>query len=336
MSMKKEGDIQHAKRGPTDMKACLLSYLLPKASTDQFFNNPLKSRAKHKQESIGKARQRQQRQRQRQSKAELESDLMDRKNKILRQLRISLIILKRAFLLLRAVSFFSMLFFSSLLAFLFINFVRDRVSSSTWLLGFSGRRSYMFLLCNGILVILVFFSSFSPSPPTDDGDQHVDGKKKHSFEKGCQGRDDQQMITLLPRLSQRKQLDAGKEEEEEDKVEDGYRLVHRHQLCGIEQEEEIVKAATQTVSYSEENEHPVTQSSYDDQLTCKIVQEDEMAAAAEEGAGDEWCSLSTDELNRRCEDFIKKMKEEIKSEQRRWSSISFGRADSKTVNPVSN
>lgn len=89
-------------------------------------------------------------------------------------------ILNRTFLMLRALSFSSMMILMSCLVLVFIKVVGDGASSvySASLRGLSasiGGRSCVFLLCNGILGILVLCSSSSvPSSGEEDCDHDHD------------------------------------------------------------------------------------------------------------------------------------------------------------------
>ncbi|GAB2215092.1 hypothetical protein Droror1_Dr00019467 [Drosera rotundifolia] len=222
---------------------------------------------------------------------------MDRSYKIMRRPRNLVVILNRTFLMLRALSFSSMMILMSCLVLVFIKVVGDGVSSvySASLRGLSaniGGRSSVFLLCNGILGILVLCSSSSvPSSGEEDCDHDHDGdviqKLLASNVKG-----DPEVTLLLGRSG------AGEEP--------------KNNRTEIQRGEDKANAITPHVFISEyknmcsQFDHPVTDA----------IEEEGGAAAAEGNAGDEWCSLSTEELNRRCEDFIRKMREGIKSERR--------------------
>ncbi|GAB2228794.1 hypothetical protein Droror1_Dr00022925 [Drosera rotundifolia] len=225
---------------------------------------------------------------------------MDRNYKFLiRQLRIFLVIIKRTLAFLRAASFLSVLFLFSCFAFLFINFVRDQIlftySTSQYRLSSWICRSYMFLLCNGIIVILVFCSSSCPTATLDPE------QKGLGFE-----------IMLIPHQSER-EMDCDREEP---KLDYEHCFGYQDQVMG---KKEMNMDENRTMYDYLKSENLITQ--FDDQsIQTAYLDEEETGAGTtttEEDAGDGWCSLSRDELNKRCDDFIRKMKEEIKCEQRR-------------------
>lgn len=217
----------------------------------------------------------------------------------MRQLRISLVALKRTLLILRTVSFFSMLLMLALLAFFLLSFARNIISSmySASLCSLSGAigRSHAFVFCNAILVILVECSNPSPCSEVDECNRDLGGDDDKGIIVVNKVECGDWNIKFLPRSSERRvDYDLG-----EQKAVDVPRS----------KEEDMCATVTKTVEYSETK---LLVTRCDDQVIDADEGEDEEDAWEE----DELCLLSTEELNRRCEEFIRKMKEGIQSELR--------------------
>ncbi|GAB2233734.1 hypothetical protein Droror1_Dr00002963 [Drosera rotundifolia] len=226
---------------------------------------------------------------------------MEQKNKLMRLLRISLVALKRTLIILRTVSFFSMLLMLALLAFFLLSFVRSIISSmySASLCSLSGAigRSHVFLFSNAILVILVECSNPSPCSEVDECNRDLDGDDDNGIIVVNKVECGDRSIKFLPPSSERRvDYDLG-----EQKAVDVPRS----------KEEGMCATVTKTLEYSETM---LLVTRYE-----KVIDADEEDAWEE----DESCLLSTEELNRRCEEFIRKMKEGIQSELRSRNLASY-------------
>ena len=207
---------------------------------------------------------------------------MDQKNKLMdteEGNKYNLLMRIRTLLLvLSLISLFSLLFI--------VFYFSDGVSISPYSLTHTLERKYMFLICNGILAFLAKTSSaasrdhrFSALP--DDG--FLAGSAKYSSS-SCSAaladdhdRDDQRRVVLLPRL------------------ESSGAVVEKEQvtLGSLQSEEADLRSA-------DEGESDV------------VLEGNKVSETAPEEEEEE--AISTEELNKRIEEFNRKMKEEIRIE----------------------
>ncbi|KAL9270627.1 hypothetical protein AKJ16_DCAP22164 [Drosera capensis] len=160
-------------------------------------------------------------------------------------------------------------------------------------------------LIRQLRILLVIIKRTSCPEATQDPEQVVE-EKNHIVEKG-EGFE----IMLIPHQSER-ELDCDREEP---KLDYEHRFGYQDQVMG---KTEMNKDENRTLYDYLKSENLITQ--FEDQtIQTAYFDEEETGAGTttEEDAGDGWCSLSRDELNKRCDDFITKMKEEIKCKQRR-------------------
>ena len=145
-------------------------------------------------------------------------------------------------------------------------------------------RHYIFLLCNGLLVFIVKNSgliSNSPSWGMDRNDVSIKNRDSH---------------VPAPGLSKTKPLEVEEEERRENRI-----LPTEKERGGngvLTTEEEV-----------DGEEREMDQENWS--LAIKEEEEEEVEVEEEE---QETGLLSTEELNKKCDDFIKKMKEGIKFE----------------------
>ncbi|XP_050247806.1 uncharacterized protein LOC126695186 [Quercus robur] len=180
----------------------------------------------------------------------------------------------KAIRLLLSVSALTILFSSfSLLPFLLHSFHVYTISTlPIKLSGYTIDKNYVFLLCNGLLVFIVKNSGLVGNSHSQSGD-NLYLNEEHGIKNGYW----QQSV---PEQSENKALDL-----------DESKIV----VMEVEEEQVIANGSLSltTVGGGGENEL----------LTMQDEEEEE-----EDGFG----LLSTEELNKRCDDFIRKMKEEIK------------------------
>eukprot|EP00258_Populus_trichocarpa_P012843 XP_002323127.2 coiled-coil domain-containing glutamate-rich protein 1 [Populus trichocarpa] len=142
-------------------------------------------------------------------------------------------------------------------------------------------RKYMFLICNGILAILAKSSVSSSETPASD-DQYNLG--------------DERQLSSAPTLSSAK-AEATVDDQEV-------------QVASVESLEDIVLA---TEEEEEEEEEETTSSQALITEEEEYIEEKRECLLKQEEEGNEELA-STEELNRRIEEFIRKMKEEIRIE----------------------
>ncbi|GLT80221.1 hypothetical protein SLA2020_516730 [Shorea laevis] len=150
-------------------------------------------------------------------------------------------------------------------------------------------RKYMFLMCNGILVILAKSNISSSSSHSESSDENYLGERVSISSSS-------NFIQSKPSLAE-EELMAMPEEEEE-------------------QEDDINGEAEELESeplHVEEDEGEVSVVAEDDGESQSLVKEEEPADEAAAATANE-DGPSTEELNRKIEEFIRKMKEEIRIE----------------------
>ena len=171
--------------------------------------------------------------------------------------------------------------FSSVLPFLLHSFPVYISTFPMKLFGYTISKNYMFLLCNGLLVFIVKNSGLV-------GNSHS-GYNLTNEEHVIKNELRQQSAPEV--LSENNALDHGS----------------KHVLMEVEEEQVTANGFLITVAGGE---HRLLTMQDEDDEECKdlIVIEEEEEEEEEEGFG----LLSTEELNKRCEEFIRKVKEEIK------------------------
>ncbi|KAJ0017367.1 hypothetical protein Pint_09459 [Pistacia integerrima] len=208
--------------------------------------------------------------------------------------------LKRTLQLVLSISIFScILCYSSGFSFFPHSF---NVYFSTFLFSFlthTLERKYMFLICNGILVFLAKTSIACSSSSSCVGKKNLPASEVKApvrdvgEEALVEARTESNSLENAA-LAAEEELDQQEKEKEQ-----GY-------LLREEEEEERQKEALRAEGEDEEER-------------SVIVEEEENREVLEatEGASTEDTQISTDELNKRIEDFIRKMKEEIRIEAQR-------------------
>ncbi|XP_065638668.1 uncharacterized protein LOC136071380 [Quercus suber] len=181
----------------------------------------------------------------------------------------------KAIRLLLSVSALSILFSSfSLLPFLLHSFHVHNISATLpmKLFGYTIDKNYMFLLCNGLLLFIVKNSGLVGNSHSQSGD-NLYLNEEHGIKNGHR----QQSV---PELSENRALDL-----------DESKIV----VMEVEEEQVIANGSLSLITVVGGGENEL--------LTMQEEEEEE-----EDGFG----LLSTEELNKRCDDFIRKVKEEIK------------------------
>lgn len=141
--------------------------------------------------------------------------------------------------------------------------------------GYSIDKNYMFLLCNGILVFIVKNSGVINKPPEEKETDLVNAKN------AIKEKESEQQVVKLSGEKVNKQAEEAQEAEQ--------------WSCVVVAEENVMPAA------QDDGDEEAQEQEYE----VLITDEDE-----EGGIG----LLSTDELNKKCDEFIRKMKEGIKFE----------------------
>ncbi|CAK7323304.1 unnamed protein product [Dovyalis caffra] len=147
-------------------------------------------------------------------------------------------------------------------------------------------RKYMFLICNGILAILAKSSVSSSSTSASDDQSNLE--------------DEGQLSSTVPNLSPTK-AEPTHVDQEVPAVASLEPLQDKEMQAAAAEEEEKEATSSQDMMIAEEEE-------FREEKGGSLVKQEE-----EEGEGDEELA-STEELNRRIEEFIRKMKEEIRIE----------------------
>ncbi|GLU20602.1 hypothetical protein SLE2022_367930 [Rubroshorea leprosula] len=166
---------------------------------------------------------------------------------------------------------------------------------STYLFSFfthTLERKYMFLMCNGILAILAKSNISSSSSHSESSDENYLGERVSiSSSSNC--------IQTKPSLAEEELMAMPEEEEEQEDDINGEAEELESEPLHVEEEEE---SEASVVVEDDEGE------------SQSLVKEEEPAeeAAAATTANED--GPSTDELNRKIEEFIRKMKEEIRIE----------------------
>ncbi|CAK8538923.1 unnamed protein product [Lathyrus sativus] len=170
----------------------------------------------------------------------------------------------------------------------------------------------MFLLCNGLLVFVGLTRSFSSSScDTDDNkpsyNTEVLSSLQYIEEEDCSQSHILDVEVNEPKLEREAEKrtsepDEQSAEEEEEKVEEMKEVEKEEgevELFDVEDEEEDKGSEFDYVLNEEHN-----------------IEEEEEENYVEEGE-EESCMLSTEELNKKFEDFIRKMKEDLRIDARR-------------------
>ncbi|BFG25919.1 hypothetical protein CerSpe_121930 [Prunus speciosa] len=191
--------------------------------------------------------------------------------------------------LLLSVSVLSILLsYSSLVSFLLHSFNAFTSAASVKLFSYSFDKNYMFLLCNGLLVFIVKNSGLiGTSPPGSTNLNNDEHAPKNS--------ENQQRVVEL------EETKAPKAKEE---------------VVNVEVEQEQVREDDEifiTVEEEEEEEDKrvlITQDEEEEGCRNSLIMVEDHDAYEEEGIE----LLSREELNKKCDDFIRRMKEGIKLE----------------------
>lgn len=186
--------------------------------------------------------------------------------------------------------FYSLFLFSSSLVLLIVHFMRS-YSSLSLVSGmkFNIDRNHVFLICNGILVILVkSSSSLSSSPSQDSNSNYISGSSSNAVQNN-----DQSLPRSVVRGDQRKQQEFSAVSSEPKVTID----VKTPRFSAAEETviSEVLQVHQQKLVVSECEVHAHEHDDYD-------ADDDEEDA---------------EELNKRCEDFIRRMKQGILSESRK-------------------
>lgn len=157
-------------------------------------------------------------------------------------------------------------------------------------------KSYMFLLCNGLLVFIAMYSALtSPRSYTHDEDIEYVVEKSNNVSESD--------FAVAPVFCENvMEFESPKEEEEEEKSMMIY-MEAENVVSDAKEDEEGNENALVTTIIDDEDEH-------------------------EESADD---TTTTEELNKKCEDFIKKMKAKFCSERRGCGSFSFDDSNQKSL-----
>ncbi|GAB4859333.1 hypothetical protein Ancab_010796 [Ancistrocladus abbreviatus] len=190
---------------------------------------------------------------------------------------------KKTISLRKAVSYFSLLLVSSSLLFLLLHSLKANLSAYCISLYDSScnERNYMFLLFNGILVFIVKSSNRSSSVKENDRDDGSNEKQINKAEHETKAVADLEEKKTASGHSQFEEETEEGEEKEENRR-NGFSLI-----VETEVEEEQFNGA------------------YEEEEVDETGQEEEKGYEL----------LSREELNKRCEEFIRRMKEEMKSER---------------------
>ncbi|KAJ0081939.1 hypothetical protein Patl1_09668 [Pistacia atlantica] len=214
--------------------------------------------------------------------------------------------LKRTLQLVLSISIFScILCYSSGFSFFPHSF---NVYFSTFLFSFlthTFERKYMFLICNGILVFLAKTSIACSSSSSCVGKKNLPASELYSEVKApVRDVGEEALVEARTESNSLENAALAAEEEldqQEKEKEQGYLLREE------EEEEEREKEALRAEGEDEEERSVIVEEE----------EENREVLEATEGASTEYTQISTDELNKRIEDFIRKMKEEIRIEAQR-------------------
>ncbi|KAH0983948.1 hypothetical protein GBA52_011125 [Prunus armeniaca] len=190
--------------------------------------------------------------------------------------------------LLLSVSVLSILLsYSSLVSFLLHSFNAFTSAASVKLFSYSFDKNYMFLLCNGLLVFIVKNSGLiGTSPPGSTNLNNDEHAPKNSENR-------QRVVELAEtKAPKAKEEVVNVEVEEEQEREDDEIFIT------VEEEEEEDKRVL------------ITQAEEEESCRNSSIMVEDHDAYEEEGIE----SLSREELNKKCDDFIRRMKEGIKLE----------------------
>lgn len=191
--------------------------------------------------------------------------------------------------LLLSVSVLSILLsYSSLVSFLLHSFNAFTSAASVKLFSYSFDKNYMFLLCNGLLVFIVKNSGLigtSPPGSTDlNNDEHAPKNSENR-----------------KRVVELAETTAPKAKEEVVNVE-----VEQEQ----EREDDEIFITVEEEAEEEDKRVLITQDEEEEGCRNSLIMVEDHDAYEEEGIE----SLSREELNKKCDDFIRRMKEGIKLE----------------------
>ncbi|KAL6287181.1 hypothetical protein ACE6H2_011571 [Prunus campanulata] len=186
--------------------------------------------------------------------------------------------------LLLSVSVLSILLsYSSLVSFLLHSFNAFTSAASVKLFSYSFDKNYMFLLCNGLLVFIVKNSGLiGTSPPGStnlNNDEHA------------------------PKNSENRQRVVELEETKAPKA--------KEEVVNVEVEQEQVREDDEIfITVEEDKRVLITQDEEEEGCRNSLIMVEDHDAYEEEGIE----LLSREELNKKCDDFIRRMKEGIKLE----------------------
>ena len=222
-----------------------------------------------------------------------------------------------------SVSVFSFIFSPSSL-FLFLHYFKFYFSTfPSQLYTHNIDKNSMFLLCNGLLVFVGLTKSFSSSSSDDDDDKSSNNSEDLSSPQYIEEKEEEicsqshvldvEVNEPLLEREAEKRTDESDEHNVAVEEKEGQEKVEKIIFIEEEQEEEMKKVEEEVELFDADDEEEDKASEIDYILIEEKIEEEEEDYVEEE----ESCVLSTEELNKKFEDFIRKMKEDLRIDARR-------------------
>jgi len=184
-------------------------------------------------------------------------------------------------------------------------------------------KNSMFLLCNGLLVFVGLTKSFSQSS-TDDDDKPSNNSEDLSSPQYIQEKEEEicsqshvlDVEVNEPMLEREAEMRTNESDEhnaaaEEKEVQE---KVEKIIFIEEEQDEEIMKEVEEEVELFDADDEEEDKASEIDYI---LIEKTNIEEEEEDYVEEESCVLSTEELNKKFEDFIRKMKEDLRIDARR-------------------
>ncbi|KAI4307881.1 hypothetical protein L6164_031010 [Bauhinia variegata] len=181
-------------------------------------------------------------------------------------------------------------------------------------------KNCMFLFCNGLLVFVGIIRSFSGSSGDDEPSKNIEDGSQSEFS------DVEANESVLEKEAEVKTMES---DEQNAATEQAMEFKSLEEEEKEEDDEDIGKAIVEYEDQSEENSESISneeeeepdgrsaeesrESETDERLIEENIQEDEVEEEEEE---ENW-TVSTEEMNKKFDDFIRRMKEDLRIEARR-------------------
>lgn len=186
-------------------------------------------------------------------------------------------------------------------------------------------KNCMFLLCNGLLVFVGITRSFSGSSGNDEPSKYIEDDEPSKYIEDDSQSQYLEVEANKPMLEKTREFDEQNIAADQEAIEIKYcdeeveEKIEKTTLVDVEQEKESSQSVLEEEEKEphEENIENEDKGSEADYFLIEENIEDEEEEEVEDDVDEENCVLSTEELNKKFDDFIRRMKEDLRIEAKR-------------------